>query len=75
MSTTTDMRDAYIAAELAVLKGQSFRMGDRMLTRSDIAEIRAGRREWEQRANNEASAAAGRRGPLKYASADFSGCE
>jgi hypothetical protein len=74
MSTATDMRDAYIAAELAVLSGQSFSISGRTLTRSNLAEIRAGRREWEQKARDEASAAAGRRGPLRYSTADFTGC-
>lgn len=74
MSTATDMRDAYIAAELAVLSGQSFTLAGRQLTRADLSEIRAGRREWEQKARDEATAAAGRRGPLRYSTADFTGC-
>ena len=49
MSQATEMRDAYVAAEVAVLKGQSFRFGERQLTRADLVEIRAGRREWEAR--------------------------
>ncbi len=53
------MRDAYVAAELAVLQGQSFRFGERMLTRADLVEIRAGRREWEGRVAAETAAAAG----------------
>lgn len=59
MSQCTDMRDAYIAAEIAVLKGQSYRFGERQLTRADLLEIRAGRREWEARAAAEATAATG----------------
>lgn len=73
MSTATDMRDAYIAAELAVLNGQSFQIAGRVLTRANLAEIRAGRAEWERKARDEATAAAGRRGPLRYSTADFTG--
>lgn len=40
---------AYVAAEQAVLAGQSTRWGDRSLTRADLAEIRNGRKEWEQK--------------------------
>jgi hypothetical protein len=72
MSQATDMRDAYVAAELAVLKGQSFRFGERQLTRADLVEIRAGRKEWERRVLDEAAAVAGRRG-LNYSVASF-GC-
>lgn len=71
MSTATEMRDLYIAAEAAVLKGQSVRFGERMLTRADLAEIIAGRREWERRAAAEATSAAG--GTAGVAIADFSG--
>lgn len=66
------MRDAYLAAELAVLNGQSYRFGDRELTRADLPEIRAGRAEWERRANAEGAIAKGQN-PL-FAVADFSGC-
>lgn len=75
MSATTDMRDAYIAAELAILKGQSYRFGDRILTLANLQEIRAGRREWEQRASVEARLAASQgqanSGPLSTYGADF----
>ena len=33
--------DAYIAAEAACLKGQSYRISDRELRRADLSEIRA----------------------------------
>lgn len=62
MSTTTDMRDAYIAAETAILTGQSYRWGDRYLTRADLVAIQTGRREWERKANVEARSNAG--GPV-----------
>jgi hypothetical protein len=70
MSTATEMRDLYLAAEAAVLKGQSFRLGERQVTRADLAQIITGRKDWERRVSAEASAAAGNAG---YAIADFSG--
>jgi len=45
----------YLDAEKAVLSGQSWRLGDRQLTHVDLAEIRAGRREWEARVRAEAN--------------------
>lgn len=55
MATTAQtMLQTYINAEQAVLSGQSWRMGERQLTRADLAEIRAGRREWEARVASEA---------------------
>lgn len=70
MSTATEMLAAYIAAETAVLKGLSVRFGDRMLTRANLPEIIAGRKEWERRVADETAAAAGRSNG--YAVADFS---
>lgn len=72
MSTATLMRDRYLAAETAVLSGQRFRMGERELTRADLSEIRAGRREWEQKVAAETAASAGRGDP-RVALADFGG--
>lgn len=72
MSTATDMRDAYIAAETALLLGQSYKFGERTLTMVNLPEVQKGRAEWERRA---AAEAAGRSGP-RYQQADFSGrCE
>ena len=50
MSTASDMRASYLAAESAILRGQKFRWGDRELTRADLAMVQAGRREWERKA-------------------------
>ena len=58
MSTATDMLAAYRAAELAVLKGESYRIGDLMLTRSNLSEIVTARKEWERRVSDEQRAAA-----------------
>lgn len=38
---------AYKAAERAVLLGKEYTIGGRTVRRSDLAEIRAGRREWQ----------------------------
>ncbi|CAM4153014.1 Primosomal replication protein PriB/PriC domain protein [Stenotrophomonas pavanii] len=65
------MLQTYLAAEAAVLQGQSFRMGERQLNRADLAEIRAGRREWEAKVN--AQARGGNR--MSVALADFRGGE
>ncbi len=70
MSTATEMRDMYVAAEAAVLKGQSYRFGERMLTLADLEQIRAGRREWEGRVAMEAAAASAS-GPLGVSFASF----
>lgn len=58
MSTATDMVAAYIAAETAILAGKEVRLQDRMVRREDLPEIRAGRREWEQRVAAEQASAA-----------------
>lgn len=47
--TNQQMLDAYIAAELAVLKGQSYSVDGETLNRADLDKIRAGRREYERR--------------------------
>jgi hypothetical protein len=38
--------DAYLAAEKAALSGQSYEIGDRRLTRANLAEIRQGIEYW-----------------------------
>lgn len=59
MSQATDMLALYIQAESAVLSGQEFTLGDRRLRRADLAEIRAGRREWQAAVNAENARASG----------------
>lgn len=59
MTQATDMLSLYIAAESAVLTGQEFQLGDRKLRRADLAEIQAGRREWQARVNTEQARASG----------------
>lgn len=65
------MLAAYIAAEAAVLKGLSYRIGDLQLTRADLSQIVAGRKEWERRVASENEVALGRQPGI--ALADFSG--
>jgi len=59
MTQATDMLTLYIQAETAVLAGQEFTLGDRRLRRADLAEIRAGRREWQAKVNSETARQAG----------------
>lgn len=59
MSTATAMLAFYIDAEPKILAGQSVRFGDRSLTRADLAEVRRGRLEWEQRVAAEQAAQRG----------------
>lgn len=73
MTTATEMRDLYIAAEVAVLNGRDFAWADgRRLSRVDLEEIRKGRQEWEARVSAEAAAASGRSG-TRHLLADFTG--
>lgn len=58
MTTATDMLAAYIAAETAVLSGQSYNMGGRSLSMANLAEIREGRAEWQARVGTEKARAA-----------------
>ncbi|HFD14686.1 MAG TPA: primosomal replication protein PriB/PriC domain protein [Rhodospirillales bacterium] len=54
MPTAQEMLDAYIAAEQAVLKGQSYTLGDRRVTLADLQWIQQGRAHWERRVEAEA---------------------
>ncbi|HXD38780.1 MAG TPA: primosomal replication protein PriB/PriC domain protein [Rhodanobacter sp.] len=72
MSTATDMLQLYLDAEAKVLAGQSVAWGDRTLTRANLAEIRAGRAEWQRTVNHEKPASSGGGG---YALANFNGCD
>jgi hypothetical protein len=60
MSTATDMLALYLAAETAVLKGQTFRLGDKQVTFADLSMIQSGRREWELKVRGETDIARGR---------------
>jgi len=69
VTTASEMVELYVSAEIAVLKGQSFTINNRQLTRADLSEIQKGRREWENKKNQEVAAASG--GHNRYALADF----
>lgn len=43
---------AYLAAETAVLSGQSYEINGRRVTRANLAEIQAGIKIWNQRAQS-----------------------
>ncbi len=43
---------AYLAAETAVLGGQSYEINGRKLTRANLAEIQQGIKTWNQRAQS-----------------------
>jgi hypothetical protein len=50
MTIATDMLAKYIAAEQAILEGKEVRgLDGRSLKMEDLAEVRAGRKEWEQK--------------------------
>lgn len=69
MSTATDMLALYIAAEMAVLKGQAYTISGRQLTRANLTEIRNGRREWQIKVDAEKAGAQG--GSSLYRLAEF----
>jgi len=71
MSTASDLLDAYLAAELAVLRRQSYTIGDRTLTFADLNAIRTERKALERRVAAEMAAAGGAVGP-RHRLADFS---
>jgi hypothetical protein len=55
----TAMLAAYLQAETDVLLGKEARLGDRVFRSEDLAEIRAGRQEWERRIAVERDRASG----------------
>lgn len=57
MTVATDMLAKYLAAETAVLEGKDVSFGDRRLGMADLPDIRAGRKEWENRVAQESMAA------------------
>jgi hypothetical protein len=56
---SSEMLAAYLQAETAVLLGKEARLGDRVFRSEDLAEIRAGRQEWERRVGAERYGAPG----------------
>lgn len=59
MPTSQEMLDTYLAAEAAVLRGQTVRLGERWVSLPDLQWIQQGRRHWEQRVSQEATRTAG----------------
>ena len=59
MSTATDMLAKYIKAEGDLLEGKEVRIGDVTYRSEDLAQIRAGRQEWERKVLAERNRAAG----------------
>jgi len=70
MSFATEQVTRLQAAYSAVLQGQSYRYGERQLTRVDAPWISDELDKWTRRANAEATAAAG--GTAGVSIADFS---
>lgn len=59
MTTAADMLAKYLAAEAAVLTGKEIQFNGRRVSRSDLPDIRAGRKEWEAKVAAESGRAAG----------------
>lgn len=68
MSTASDLLALYLAAEMAILSGQAYRMGERMLTLADLAVVQKERINLERRVQGETAS----RGGARYQVADFS---
>lgn len=47
-----DMISTYMEAEKDLLAGKNVMWGNRLLQKENLAEIRKGRQEWEQRLSN-----------------------
>lgn len=68
MSTATDMLAAYIAAETAILGGQSYSINGHSYTYADLEKVQKGREDWQLIVNRETQRAAGK---SSVAYADF----
>jgi len=62
MSTAQQMVDYYTQAEIAALEGRHFMFQGRQVMLQDLAQIRAGRKEWERKLNREKIATSGQPG-------------
>lgn len=63
MSVATDRLALYLAAEVAVLQGQSYTIGDRTLTRADLRAIQTQIKELQKAVVAEQLATQGAYGP------------
>lgn len=52
--------DEYLAAEAAILSGQSYRIGERQLTRANLADIQMGIKTWDARITEISAKSGGR---------------
>lgn len=68
MSTATDMLALYVAAETAIMGGQSYTINGHTFTHANLADVQKGRREWQLAVNKEN---AGVTGKTSFALADF----
>lgn len=71
MSTASDLLALYVAAEGKILSGQSYRMGDRMLTLADLGMVQTERARLERRVAAETRATSGSYG-ARHLLGDFS---
>ena len=53
--------DEYLAAETAILSGQSYKIGERELRRADLAVIQQGIDTWNRRVGELTASSGGRR--------------
>lgn len=60
LATAQTQLDAYLAAETAVLTGQSYEIAGRKLTRADLEMIQKGIESWNARVINLSNQAGGR---------------
>lgn len=70
MTTASDLLALYLEAEAAILRRQSYTIGDRTLTFANLGEVRRERERLEKRVASESSGSAGRVGP-RHLLADF----
>lgn len=59
-TTSQQMVDRYLEAELAVLDGKTVTLAGRTLGMENLADIRKGRQEWESRVASERGGSTGR---------------
>lgn len=60
-TTCGQMLQLYLDAEAKILQGQQVRMGERMLTMANLAEVQAGVQTWNSRLEIATQTAAGTR--------------
>ena len=60
MSTASDLLALYIAAEMQILGGQSYRFGERMLTMADLGMVQQERARLERRVQGETNGGSAR---------------